>query len=339
MKIDFKSEKAPLALSGSLIILIIVSIMVFLRYGEFSNQLQPVIDPSQLKGGRVEGWDSNKTEQVFNQLKNPQLWVRDDQIGHQVFVPKQMKYNPKTKKAEWVDPKNETYDGIAAWWLDKYGLQKAEGIGNQDQDQDGFTNYEEFIWSTEVMQGKQESDPTNPESTPDWATKLVGKEYIKEDFYILFKEYNETAGVKTFQINRTDKSGKVTTEFLKIGEQSKGVDGTYVIEAFEKKVEQRLNPSTGGTENIDLSSLTVKRDDDLSIILVLGDRKEASIISAIIDFPLAKENEKNTYTLKVGELFEFRGNQYKVIDIQPDKVTIQKQNAENQRFEIDITKK
>ncbi|MDK3162315.1 hypothetical protein QPK87_38075 [Kamptonema cortianum] len=339
MKIDFQNEKAPLVLMVALIVLIVVCVMVFLGYGEFKRALEPVMDPGQLKGGRVQDWDASKTEEVFAQLKNPAPWVRDERIGHQVFVPKQMKYNPQTRKAEWVDLENETVDGIPFWWLDKYGLSKVEGVGKQDPDKDGFTNYEEYEWFAITTKGKSESDPTSAESTPDWATKLVGKEYIKEDFYILFKEYNEIGGVRTFQINRTDKTGRVKTEFLKLGEKSEGVEGVYTLESFEKKVEKKLNPSTGGQEEVNISELKVKRDDGLEITLVMGDRKEASIISAIIDFPLAKKDEKSSFTLKEGEVFEIRGNQYKVIDIQPRRVTIKGQNAQNQQFEIDITDK
>ncbi len=340
MKIDFKSEKAPVALAAAMLLLIVICIMTFMSYGEFSKNLGPVMDPTQLKGGRVSNWNAAPTVKIFEDLKNPKPWVRDDQIGHQVFGPKgQIKYNPESGKAEWVDQKNETIDGIPFWWLDQYALSKVEGVGSDDPDKDGFTTYDEYIWFSKVTEGKQETSPVSADSRPDWATKLVGKEYIKEDFYILFKEYNETGGVKTFQVNRSDKAGKVKTEFLKLGEKSLGADGEYSIMAFEKKAEKRINPSTGGNEMVDLSELKVKRDDGLEITLILVDRKQASIISAIIDFPLAQKDEKNSYNVKVGEVFKIRENEYKVIDIQSDKVSVQKQNAEDQRFEIDITKK
>lgn len=322
---------------ASLIFLTGVCVWQFIGFGEFTRSLPMAIDPTKLTGGRVSDWDDQKAQNTLMELKKPAPWVRDDQVGHQVFIARQMKYNPETKKAEWVDLKNETVDGIPFWWLDKYGLPKAEGVGKADPDGDGFTNYQEYYWFAVRTEGKKEIDPMSKESHPDWATKLQGKQYIKENFKILFKEYNENAGKVTFQINREDKSGRSRTEFLALGEKSTGADGVYVLEKFEKKKEKRMNASTGVEEMIDTSVLIVRRDDGLEIPLTIGSIQEASIISAIIEFPFANGKDERLYTVKKDEIITLKEKKYKVIDIRPSKVTLESEDVPNQEFEVIIT--
>ena len=85
--------------------------------------------------------------------------------GHRVFVSRSIVFLPKEK--EPVQPLNEkqiTEDGIEVGWKMKYGFSPEDRqVADQDEDQDGFTNKEEY---------DKKTDPKDPTSSPSKWVKV-----------------------------------------------------------------------------------------------------------------------------------------------------------------------
>ena len=91
--------------------------------------------------------------------------MKDELSKHRVFVSRSLVFLPK--QAEPVQPLNPdqvTDDGIQVGWKLRYGFSPEDpGIAAQDEDQDGFTNLEEY---------EKKSDPKDPASSPSKWVKL-----------------------------------------------------------------------------------------------------------------------------------------------------------------------
>ncbi|MDX2226010.1 MAG: Amuc_1099 family pilus-like system protein [Verrucomicrobiae bacterium] len=340
MALDLKRETPNIALCAMLLILILVSLWAFLQYGSFKSSYQKTPIPGETSGKQFKPISLEPFIPAIDSLRKPapvERDIRDGKGGHQVFVANQLKFDPLTKELKMVDPDKEEVDGIPFNWLDRYQLPKEEGIGIKDPDNDRFSNKEEYDW---FVRTQQETSPVDSKFHPDWATKLRYNRFIKEDFLILFKSYNEMAGEISYQINRAiSQSGsskpRYKTEFLKAGESSKGPDGTYKIEKFTKKTIKSTD-AQGTPSEKDVSELIITRDDGVELTLTHGKEEVASKVKGELQFPFATvESEKKIIVEPKGTL-RLMGKTYKVIDINEKNITI-REDAGNEEFKIDLT--
>jgi len=105
-------------------------------------------------------------------------------------------------------------------WIVKFGLDYADTqLLDSDADNDLFTVIEEF---------EAQTDPTDPKSRPNYASKLRLREFISERFRLKF---SSIADAETFTVNTIDLKDK--TQFLKVGEPIKNT--RFKLIAFNPK--------------------------------------------------------------------------------------------------------
>ncbi len=109
----------------------------------------------------------------------------------------------------------------------------------QDPDNDGFNNLDEWAGHT---------NPTDPNSHPEYYTKLKLKSATEEPFRLVFSSWVGD----TFAINTIDM--KQPTQFVKVGDSIKGT--RFKVTKFVEKYQ----PNKYGT-NVDVSELTLEQDE------------------------------------------------------------------------------
>lgn len=131
---------------------------------------------------------------------------------------------------------------------------------NKDDDDDGFSNYEEYLGKT---------DPKNPKSHPSYAVKLVVEEIERIKLNFNVKKIVRSGDDKSKWEIHADASvkGKMRTVFLHIGDTITVDDVSYNIADIEPKTEERVNKQFKTTEKVDASEVKLKRQGSEDIII------------------------------------------------------------------------
>jgi len=184
-------------------------------------------------------------------------------------------------------------DGIKDVWELAHGLDPANSQDAMlDPDNDGFSNYEEFLAGT---------DPHDPASTPPIITKLYVKDTKAEPFQLLFKSRVRLPdGSEKYALNTRQNQ----TFFVKMGQT---VQGFKVAKVDEKWVEKETN---AGKRRVDESVLTLSRNGKM-IPLVMGKLRSYSEVMAVLVFKI----DNSEFTVKQDEQFVLRGEKYKLVAI------------------------
>ena len=191
-------------------------------------------------------------------------------------------------------------------WLIQYGLDYADAnIKEKDNDNDGFTNLEEFTAST---------NPVDPKSTPPSFTKLQLLAFKPKPFRLVFKGDGGTEGA-TFQINFKDLKGAARTQYRKKDEKIE--NAPYKIVGYEPK------PGPNGVNaSGDLSELIIENLETGETIPLVFNKE--------IDDPTSFGEFRNQltgeiFTLKKGEEFTIPPDsaKFKLIDISSESAQIQ----------------
>ena len=153
--------------------------------------------------------------------------------GHRVFVSRSIVFLPKEK--EPVQPLNEkqvTDDGIEVGWKLKYKFSAEDReVADQDEDQDGFTNKEEY---------DKKTDPKDPASSPSkWVkVKLASLEAAKMSIGFSGK----SVGRYTLRFKLGPKPKDVD---VAVGDKLWVLSTTKGVEVFKSEVEAKAK--VGGT--------------------------------------------------------------------------------------------
>ncbi len=255
--------------------------------------------------------DLQKLKEVRALIENPPVWTSNI---HHLFISASMKVLAftDTHPSLWDDSINPlNSEGIPYKWLSQYELNTSDiHVGRTDSDDDGFTVYEEWVAGT---------NPKDSSSKPDVAYKLRIKESVKRTFPFVFDGVQVSGGEKKFTIHRYDDRSK--TYFPKEGDviPDKNYPGYKVVQ-YEEKFGSLLDPTIRDSEGkpvsreVDVSELTLQKEEDPPIILIKGKNMTTKDLRAKLYFAL----EDRFFEVEQNTTFILQDIQYQVIRISLD---------------------
>lgn len=195
------------------------------------------------------------------------------------------KQPPKPKEDE------STLGDIPDKWKKKYGFDPLDTtVANADTDGDGFSNLDEYRAGT---------DPLDPKSHPDVASKLCVWSVKKQPFKLRFTMAMTAGSAETFQVKNVS-TGK--SQFLKIGDT---VEGYKILAHEAKAADGDVLVMDNGAEKLRLpknKDLQEKADLSADLILMLDHKRYNNLVK--------------------GQSVKIREITYKIIDITTNAVTI-----------------
>ena len=262
--------------------------------------------------------------------------------GHRVFVSRSIVFLPKEN--EPVQPLNReqvTEDGIEVGWKLKYGFSPEDReVADQDEDQDGFTNKEEY---------DKKTDPKDPASSPSkWVkVKIASVEAAKMSIGFSGKSagrytvrFKLGGRPKDVDVAVGDKLWVLATlkgvEILKTEEESKAkVGGTnscphaipLLVKEYKDDKGKKMDEKTKTENEYDDSMIVLERMDELAglINILLDERgKSRGVEWNMGDIRLISlvpgEGEMGPY--RVGQSFPYAGKVFVVTEASPTKVSL-----------------
>ena len=220
-----------------MLLLVVFSVWLVIRVNDLEKEIS--IETIAPKGSPVLPSDFSQFTNSLAQFEVPPVWTTN--ADHRIFLAPLMKLFPGQTIPEAWNPKviNWEYsnEGIAISWLRKHGFSVVEPVGNDDQDGDGFNNWEEY---------KADTDPLDPKSKPDLATKLRVHSVTPNTLAFIFNGIQEMGNEKVFSIQRRDGA---KTYFVKLNAVIPDVQYPgYKIIKFEEKAEPQPDPTIKGND-------------------------------------------------------------------------------------------
>lgn len=228
---------------------------------------------------------ARKTSELFEgRVQNIQkaLLPVEARGDHRIFVSPILVYLPKDPEpVQPLDPRMKTSDGIEIGWKMKYGFNPTSPkVKDEDPDQDGFSNLEEFLAST---------DPTKQEDSPAKESKLKVSSAEPVTMTVSFTEKSPPFFTIRFQVGvkRREFKGREQDSFwIKAGPDGVEIftDKNKMEEArnraeregktshvipmqfvsYHEKVEKIKDAKAGGVEvEVDNSAVVLKRSDGI----------------------------------------------------------------------------
>jgi hypothetical protein len=185
----------------------------------------------------------------------------------------------------------------------------------QDPDNDGFNNLDEWAGHT---------NPTDPNSHPEYYSKLKLKSAAEEPFRLVFSSW---VG-ETFAINTIDL--KQPTQFLKVDDTIKAT--RFKVVKFQEKYQKNQY----GT-NVDVSELTlenVETHQQLTLVKEKVAMSPESVATLVYmwggrhEFQVRKDQE---FSLKPQEQIK-----YKLVEVEPTKAVIVNSQRADEPIEIGL---
>ena len=261
---------------------------------------------------------------------------------HRVFVSRSIVFLPK--ETEPVQPLNEkqiTEDGIEVGWKLKYGFSPEDReVADQDEDQDGFTNKEEY---------DKKTDPTDPKDSPSkwvkvkiasvdpvklligFSGKSEGRYTVRFKLGVKPKDVDVAVGDKIWVL-----AGSKAVEILTSEEEAKAkVGGTngcphaipLLVKEYKDDKGNKMDEKTKTNNEYDDSMLVLERMDGLAgpINILIDERgKTRGVDWSVGDIRLISlvpgEGEMGPY--RVGQSFPYAGKTFVVMDALPAKVSL-----------------
>jgi hypothetical protein len=281
--------------------------------------------------------------------------INDELSKHRVFVSRSLVFLPK--QAEPVQPLNPdqvTDDGIQVGWKLRYGFSPEDpGVAAQDEDQDGFTNLEEY---------EKKTNPQDPTSSPPKWDKVRISSVEKKIMVVSLA--GKTPGQYTlrFKIGKDSKNVDVSVQIgdkLWVVSASSGVKILkgemtdelkqavakmecphvipLIIKDYKEDVGMRMNPNTQTENEYDDSMLIIDRQDALGgIVKIMVNYQGLSRGAAwnVGDIRLRSsvpgEGEMGPY--REGQTFTYSGQQFAVMEGSPGKVSLQMKPQGDMRY-------
>ena len=222
---------------------------------------------------------------------------------------------PKTERLD----RDLDRDGMLDVWELAHHLNPHDASDAQrDNDNDGFTNYEEFLAGT---------DPNDPASHPDLVVKLRVSEIrtlrlnLRFDGKIVF-----TNNDYKFQVNYMQ-AGIARSDFPRIG-QTVAKTG-FVVEKFEE-IFETVKDSVG-VHKVDKSVLTLVRDNK-RVPLVFKQETPYVEHHAKLYLDVAQPQE---FDLGMGGVIDLQGQKYEVIGIDSrEQSVVVKRASDGKQFKV-----
>lgn len=237
-------------------------------------------------------------DRAAEQLENPAQWKGSTRSG--LFVPERHFIGPDGLPATLQS--TQVHPPVPNEWFEKYGLQIEDAdVLDEDPDKDGFTNLDEWQGGT---------DPTDPNSHPDYLTKLHLVSATEEPFRYMFSSRIKD----TFGINDIDQNEP--TQFLKVGDVVRGTD--YKIVKFTEKHERNQYGI-----NEDVSELLLEHQQTHAQVTLVK-KKVATSPQSVATFVYTWGGRRE-FEVRKDQEFSLKPNEqikYKLVDVQPNKAII-----------------
>jgi hypothetical protein len=300
-----------LLLIAAAIFLFVCSIFIWRSAAQFSSQLTIMPPVPALKTASPMA-KAQELESAIKKLHQAPQWTFGGRSG--LFVPEKHFIGANGLPA--TIQTTEVHPPVPNEWLDQFGLPIADAdVLEQDPDSDGFNNLDEWSGHT---------NPTDPNSHPEYYTKLKLKSATEEPFHFVFSSWVDD----TFAINTIDL--KQPTQFLKIGDRIKGTH--FKIAKFVEKYQ----PNKYGT-NVDTSALTLEQEETHQQLTLVKEKVAMSpqAVATFVytwgtrqEFQVRKDQE---FSLKPSEQIK-----YKLIDVEPAKAVIANSQRVDEPIEIGL---
>jgi len=298
-------------LIAAALVLFVCSILVWRNATHFSSQLAVMPPAPSLKSVSPMA-KAQELAAAAEKLHQPPEWTFGGRSG--LFVPEKHFIGsnglPATLKTTEVHPP------VPNEWLEQFGLPIADSdVLEQDPDGDGFNNLDEWAGHT---------NPSDPNSHPEYYTKLKLKSATEEPFRLVFSSWVGD----TFAINTIDL--KQPTQFLKVGDAIKGT--RFKIAKFQEKYQKNQY----GT-NVDVSELTLEQIETHEQLTLVKEKVAISpeSVATLVytwggrqEFQVRKDQE---FSLKPVEQIK-----YKLIDVGPAKAVIVNSQRADEPIEIGL---
>jgi hypothetical protein len=197
-----------------------------------------------------------------------------------------------------MDPLTRSPSGVLLSWYRKNGLDFTDpNVDHEDPDSDGFSNIVEFKndpvgvrQNAADLDGTKSTNPGDPQSHPDYLTRLRLQKYDTRPFHIQFKGYEQLNGEYFFQLHLNDVSSSNQPPLKKSGDQL-GFEG-YLIGAFHQISKEETDPGTGLKHQVDESTLDLVKP-DIGLTVTVPFRKEIDSPEYTADFVMLLPTEVN----------------------------------------------
>jgi len=275
----------------------------------------------------------------------PVLWQEPDdhnRLFHSdeyLFYPSAYPTGDYIKK---VSPDTRSPSGVPLWWYRKYGLDFTDSnIDREDPDGDGFSNLVEFKndpvgtrQKASDCDGSKSANPLDPQSHPDYLSRLRLQKFETQAFHIQFKGYQQLNGVYLFQLYLKDVPSYNQPPLKKTGDQL-GFEG-YVIGAFNQLFDDEVDPNTHLTIHTDVSTLELDKP-DIGLKVLITFRKEVDSPEYTASFVmLMPDDVDKVIKISRGKVFsvpEIPQRSFLVIEANDNGATIRDQKT-NQDYHI-----
>jgi hypothetical protein len=278
----------------------------------------------------------------LGELEQKKNKLNDQLSRHRVFVSRTLVFLPKdAEPVKPLNPEQITDDGIQVGWKLRYGLSPEDPeVAQQDEDQDGFTNLEEY---------EKKSDPKDPASSPSkWVkVKIASVDPAKMSISFPGKStgrytlrFKAGAKPKDVDVGLGDKVWVLAStkgiEIVKSEEEAKGkVGGTnafphaipLIVKEYKDDKGMRLDEKTKTENEYDDSMLVLQRLDEIvePVEIKIDERgKTRGVEWSVGDVRLISlvpgEGEMGPY--RVGQGFSYAGKTFVVVEASAKKVSL-----------------
>jgi hypothetical protein len=308
---QIREHSERVLLIAAAIFLFVCSIFIWRRATALGSQLA-VIPPAPALKTASPLAKAQELAAAAEKLHQPPQWTFGGRSG--LFVPEKHFIGANGLPATLQT--TEVHPPVPNEWLEQFGLPIADSdVLDQDPDGDGFNNLDEWAGQT---------DPTDPNSHPEYYTKLKLRSSTEEPFGLVFSSWVGD----TFAINTIDM--KQPTQFVKIGDSIKGTR-FKVAKFLEKYLKNQY-----GT-NVDVSELTLEQEETHQELTLVKEKVAVSPESVATfvyawrgrhEFQVRKDQE---FSLKPLERIK-----YKLIDVGPAKAVIVNSQRADEPIEIGL---
>src|ERR1044072_3640877 len=306
-----KHYERALVIAAALV-LFLCSVFIFRDAVRFGSDLS-MMPPAPALESASPLAKAQELEAAIEKLHQPPQWTFGGRSG--LFVPEKHFIGANGLPATLQT--TEVHPPVPNEWLEQFSLPIADAdVLEQDPDGDGFNNLDEWAGHT---------NPNDPNSHPEYYTKLKLKSATEEPFRLVFSSWVGD----TFAVNTIDM--KQPTQFLKVGDTIKGT--RFKVAKFQEKYQKNQY----GT-NIDVSELTlqnVETHQDLTLVKEKVAMSPESVATFVYswggrqEFQVRKDQE---FSLKPLEQIK-----YKLIEVGPAKAVIVNSQRADEPIEIGLS--
>ena len=300
-----------LLLIAAAIVLFVCSIFIWRNAAQFNSRFA-IMPPAPALRTASPLVKAQELDVAVEKLHQPPQWTFGGRS--RLFVPEKHFIGANGLPATLQT--TEVHPPVPNEWLEQFGLPIADAdVLEQDLDGDGFNNLDEWSGHT---------NPTDPNSHPEYYTKLKLKSATEEPFRLVFSSWVGDS----FAINTIDM--KRPTQFVKVGDSIKGT--RFNVAKFVEKYQ----PNKYGT-NVDVSELTIEQQETHQHLTLVKEKVAMSPESvATLVYTWASRQE---FQVRKDQEFSLKPQEdikYKLVEVEPAKAVIVNSQRADEPIEIGL---